>query len=88
VNSRTDQELLRDYTEDGSEAAFSEVVRRHIDFVYSVALRLVRDAQLAEDVSQGVFLALARNGGRLADRGVLAGWLHRTAQNLCTPPRL
>lgn len=82
MNSRTDQELLRDYTEDGSEAAFSEVVRRHIDFVYSVALRLVRDAQLAEDVSQGVFLALARNGGRLADRGVLAGWLHRTAQNL------
>jgi len=57
-------------------------MRRHADFVYSVALRLVRDQQLAEDVAQRVFLALAGNAARLADRQVLAGWLHRTAHNL------
>jgi RNA polymerase sigma factor (sigma-70 family) len=82
VNNRTDQELLRDYTEAGSEAAFSEVVRRHIDFVYSAALRLVRDSHLAQDVSQKVFLALAQNARRVAHRAVLSGWLHRTTHNL------
>ncbi|HWY74132.1 MAG TPA: RNA polymerase sigma factor [Verrucomicrobiae bacterium] len=82
MSSRSDQELLRGYAEEGSESAFSEVMRRHADLVYSVALRLVRDQQLAEDVSQRVFLALASNAVRLADRQVLAGWLHRTAHNL------
>ena len=82
VNSQTDQQLLHEYLESGSEAAFSEFVRRHVDFVYSVALRLVRDAHLAGDVSQGVFLAVARNASELSTRTVLAGWLHRTTQNL------
>ena len=82
MKSLTDQQLLRDYIERRSEAAFAELVRRHVDFVYSAALRMVRDSHLAEDVSQGVFLALARNAGQLADRPVLSGWLHRTTQNL------
>ena len=79
---RTDQELLRDYTENGSEAAFSEVVRRHVDFVYSAALRLVRDAHLAEDVSQKVFLALAGNARQVANCSVIPGWLHRTTHHI------
>jgi RNA polymerase sigma factor (sigma-70 family) len=82
VNSLTDQQLLRDYTGRRSEAAFAELVRRHVDFVYSAALRMVRDAHLAEDVTQGAFVALAQNAGQLTDRPVLSGWLHRTAQNL------
>jgi RNA polymerase sigma factor (sigma-70 family) len=82
VNSVTDPQLLRDYAERRSEAAFAELVRRHVDFVYSAALRMVRDAHLAEDVTQGVFVAFAQNARQLADRTVLAGWLHRTAQNL------
>src|SRR2546427_3984716 len=82
MNSLTDQQLLRDYVGCRSEAAFAELVRRHVDFVYSAALRMVRDAHLAEDVTQGVFVALARNARQLADRPVLSGWLHRTTQNL------
>src|SRR5438552_14906971 len=82
MNNLTDQQLLRDYTEARSEVAFAELVRRHVDFVYSAALRMVRDAHLAEDVTQGVFVALARTAHQLANRPVLSGWLHRTAQNL------
>src|SRR5947207_13224664 len=82
MNSQTDQQLLRDYTGRRSEAAFAELVRRHVDFVYSAALRMVRDAHLAEDVAQGVFVALAENAQQLRERPALSGWLHRTAQNL------
>jgi RNA polymerase sigma factor (sigma-70 family) len=82
VNSLTDPQLLRDYAERRSEAAFAELVRRHVDFVHSAALRMVCDPHLAKDVTQGVFIALAQNACQLADRPVLSGWLHRTAQNL------
>jgi len=82
VNEQTDSQLLRNYAGHRSEAAFSELVRRHLDLVYSVALRMVRDSHLAEDVTQGVFLALARNASQLSGRLVLSSWLHRTAQNI------
>ena len=82
MNSLTDQQLLHDYTGHRSETAFAELVRRHVDFVYSAALRMVRDAHLAEDVTQGVFVALAQNARQLTERPLLSGWLHRTAQNL------
>ena len=82
MNDLSDQQLLRDYAEHRSEAAFAELVRRHVDLVYSAALRMVRDAHKAEDVTQGTFIALARNTRKLTDRLVLSGWLHVTAQNL------
>jgi RNA polymerase sigma factor (sigma-70 family) len=82
VNPLTDQQLLSDYAGQRTETAFAELVRRHVDFVYSAAVRMVRDAHLAEDVTQGVFVALAQNARQLTDRPVLSGWLHRTAQNL------
>ena len=82
MNGLTDPQLLRDYTERRAEAAFGELVRRHVDLVYSAALRMVRDAHLAEDVTQAVFLALSRSAGQLTERAVLSGWLHRTTQNL------
>jgi RNA polymerase sigma factor (sigma-70 family) len=82
MNSVTDQQLLVDYAERHAEAAFAELVRRHLDLVHSAALRMVRDSHLAEDVSQGTFLALAQSAKQLTDRPVLSGWLHRTAQNL------
>src|ERR1017187_5370541 len=82
VNSLTDQQLLSDYAGQRTETAFAELVRRHVDFVYSAAVRMVRDAHLAEDVTQTVFVALAQNAQSLMDRPVLSSWLHRTAQNL------
>jgi DNA-directed RNA polymerase specialized sigma24 family protein len=82
VNQQTDAQLLRAYAEDRSDAAFSELVRRHVDFTYSAAVRMVRDRHLAEDVTQGVFVALANRAAQLLDRPVLSGWLHRTAQNI------
>jgi len=74
--------LLQDYAGRQSEPAFAELVRRHVDHVHSAALRMVCDAHLAQDVTQGVFVALAQQARQLTERPVLSGWLHRTAQNL------
>ncbi|MGO8679015.1 MAG: sigma-70 family RNA polymerase sigma factor [Limisphaerales bacterium] len=71
-------ELLRAWAERGSEEAFAELVARHIDFVYSVALRKVAgDSGLATDVAQTVFVDVARKARALKAEGSLAGWLHR-----------
>jgi len=82
VHGLTDQQLIYDYAENRSETAFTELVRRQVDFVYSAVLRMVRDRHLAEDVTQGVFVALAKNATQLTNYRVLSAWLHRTAQNL------
>jgi RNA polymerase sigma factor (sigma-70 family) len=82
MNGQTDAQLLHTYAESRSEAAFNELVRRHVDFVYSAARRMVCDTHLAEDVTQGVFVALAKSASHLIHRPVLSGWLHRTTQNI------
>ena len=82
MNILTDQQLLCDYVEHRSEAAFAELVRRHVDLVYSAAWRMVPDSHLAKDVAQGTFIALAQNASQLAGRPALSGWLHCTARNL------
>lgn len=76
-----DAELLRRYAADRSEAAFAEIVQRHLPLVYSVARRQVEpDRHLAEDVAQKVFADLARKAGPLSRHPVLTGWLYRSAQ--------
>src|SRR5881396_3042738 len=72
-----DAELLRDYITSGSDAAFTELVDRYVDFVYSTARRQLGDAQLAEEVAQVVFSLLARKAVGLVDLPSLAGWLYR-----------
>src|SRR5436190_20638483 len=76
----SDMDLVRAYAETGSEAAFSEIVSRHVNLVYSVALRQVTDADLAQDVTQAVFIVLARKAKSLNPKTVLPGWLCRTAR--------
>jgi RNA polymerase sigma factor (sigma-70 family) len=78
----TDQELMRSYARSRSERAFGELVHRHVDHVYSTALRLVRDPALAEEVTQRVFVLLAQHSLKLERRSSVTGWLHTTARNI------
>lgn len=76
-----DQQLLRRYAADGSEAAFGEIVARHVDLVYSAAFRRTGgDAHLAQDVAQLVFTDLARKVRSLPEHVVLPGWLHQATR--------
>ncbi len=83
MDTANDAELLRRHVEQGDEAAFTEVVQRHVNLVYATAKRLAYgDAHLAEDVSQQVFTALAREARQLMNHPTLAGWLHTSTRNL------
>jgi len=75
-----DMELVREYARDRSEEAFDTLVSRHVDLVYSVALRQFHDAHLAEEVTQAAFIILARKAGSLGPKTILSAWLCRTAQ--------
>lgn len=75
-----DAQLLREFAENKSEAAFRTLVERHAGMVHGTALRLVRDAEAAEEISQAVFILLARKASGLSSCTVLAGWLHQTTR--------
>ena len=76
-----DQELLKSYAEEGSDAAFGDLVARYVNLVHSAALRRVNgDVELARDVAQIVFTDLARKARWLPGNVVLAGWLHQATR--------
>ncbi len=76
----SDADLLRRYAVDRSDEAFAELVRRYVDLVYATSLRRVGDPHLADDVTQAVYLVLARRAADLGPPTVLPGWLYRTAR--------
>ena len=75
-----DLDLLQRYAAEKSEEAFTALVNRHLNLVYSAALRQVRSAQLAEEVAQSVFSDLARNAGKLKPDTILTAWLYQVAR--------
>jgi len=76
-----DMALVREYAATQSEPAFAELVSRHLDLVYSAALRQVGDSHLAQDVAQSVFIILARKARTLGESTILPAWLYRTTRH-------
>ena len=78
---KPDCELLHQYAEAGDEAAFAEVVHRHISLVHASAVRLLNgNATMAQDVTQVVFTDLARKAAALSLHTSVAGWLHTSVR--------
>lgn len=75
-----DHEFLQDYVQNGSQAAFAGLVERHVGLVYSAARRFLGDTHLAEDVTQEVFMLLARKAHRMGSDTILSAWLYRAAR--------
>lgn len=76
-----DAELLRRYAVNCSEAAFAELVSRYVNLVYSAALRQLNgDVHLAQDVTQTVFVDLARKAGKLTGYTSVTGWLYTSVR--------
>jgi len=80
VSNISDYELLDQFVRHSSEAAFSTLVERHLALVHSVALRQTDDLHAAQDISQAVFIILARKAATLRAGTVLPGWLYYTAR--------
>ncbi len=72
--------LLQEYARTGAEAAFATLVERHLGLVYSAACRQVRDPQHAQDVTQAVFIVLARKSRQVARHPSVSGWLLQTTR--------
>jgi RNA polymerase sigma factor (sigma-70 family) len=77
MQAMDDMALLREYAARNSETAFEELVMRRIGFVYSAALRQVREPLLAEEITQAVFILLAQKAGKISGKG----WLLRPRRN-------
>src|ERR1017187_6454665 len=75
----TDHELLAEFVKNGSESAFSALVARYVNLVYSTALRHTSNPHHAEEVTQAVFIILARKAGSISSKVVLTGWLYQAA---------
>src|SRR4029077_12267285 len=75
-----DMDLVRQYAASQSEEAFETLVSRHVSLVHSAALRQARNPNLAEEITQTVFIILARKAGSLSPKTILPGWLYRTTR--------
>jgi RNA polymerase sigma factor (sigma-70 family) len=79
--NRSDPDLIKSFADAQCEESFKLLVQRHLDLVYGTATRLVSDRGVAEEITQNVFLTLARKGKSLNEHPTLAGWLYKTTIN-------
>jgi RNA polymerase sigma factor, sigma-70 family len=80
MQEAADMDLLRQYADRNSDEAFAALVARHVNLVYSAALRKTGNAHAAEEITQAVFIILAQKAGRLSQRTILSGWLYQTTR--------
>lgn len=78
--SDTDLELLQCYTRNNSQDSFATLVNRHLNLVFSAAMRQVRLPQLAEEVAQSVFADLAQSANKLKPDTILTAWLYEVTR--------
>jgi RNA polymerase sigma factor (sigma-70 family) len=76
----SDSDLLKEYLRSGSEESFRALVERHVNLVYSAALRRISSPEAAEEVVQSVFTDLARSAHRLEAGTVLSAWLYEVTR--------
>src|SRR5579862_5527182 len=83
-----DSELLRQYVQERSESAFTQLVNEHLNLVYSAALRQTEgEREQAEDLTQAVFTEMARKAATLLAHPCVAGWLYTTVRHLAANQR-
>src|SRR5947209_11847453 len=75
-----DKTLLQEFAEANSDSAFNALVERHVDLVYSTALRRTGNRYSAEEITQTVFIVFARKAKSLQNAAVLAGWLYHATR--------
>jgi RNA polymerase sigma factor (sigma-70 family) len=80
ITADSDLALLRRFTDDRDQGAFTEIVRRYAGMVYAATFRVLHHRQLAEDVAQETFVRLLRRPDAVSVS--LGGWLHRVATQL------
>jgi RNA polymerase sigma factor (sigma-70 family) len=80
MTESNDIELLAQYARENSDAAFATLVGRHVNLVYSVALRRTGNPHAAEEITQAVFIILARKAKGFSRKTILTGWLHQTTR--------
>jgi RNA polymerase sigma-70 factor (ECF subfamily) len=78
----SDAELLRAHL-DGDTEAFGEIVRRHSDRLWAVALRTIGDREEAADAVQDALLSAHRNAAKFRGEAAVTTWLHRIVVNAC-----